>query len=337
MDKVTILGISASHRKNKTTDGMLKECLKSAEMLGPWVKTEFICLMDYTIKPCIACLACLNEIDASGDPYCTLKDDVPKLLKKMLQADGIIAATPIYFGGMSGLLKVFIDRTLPFAHGANTKYRGALEEKVGGALAIGLDPHGGMEVTIDDIHHWYFTHGMTVVGTGYHHPHGCYIGGVIGKAPYSDAEGYKHDTFGMRSVRGLGKNVAEMALVKREGVRLIRSLKEFEVKPEVKRHEEIEIDWDKYYSVMKHFPQIHIGVPGKVASSRNAIDKYLEWNIERKGEKVSETLGEDVGTFLDPEKFKRWLLEDIGLILVSDDEMYRHDPEYFEEYLKTKP
>lgn len=337
MESVKILGISGGHRKNKTTDGMLKECLESAKMLGPWVETDFVRLMDYQIKPCIACLACYTEVDPSGETfYCSVKDDTPKVLKKLLWADGIIAATPVYWGGMTGRLKTFIDRTLGFCHGSSTKFRGALGKKVGGAIAIGWDMHGGMEYTIDDIHHWYLTHDMVVVGAGHHHPHGAYIGGITAKQPYSDEEAYKHDTFGMRSVRGLGKRVTEMALLNREGAKLLKSMKEFEVKPKKEKEGGIEIDWDKYFKIQKHFPTIHIGVPGKIASGKNAIDKFLEWNTTKKDEKLGEVHGEAVGKLIKEKDFKKWMLEDIGLVLLSDEELYQHDPEYFGDYLKSK-
>lgn len=335
METVKILGISGGHRKNKTTDGMLKECLSSAQMLGPWVETEFVRLMDYNIKPCIACLACYTEVDPSGEVFfCSVKDDTAKVLKKMLWADGIIAATPVYWGGMTGRLKTFIDRTLGFCHGSSTKFRGALGKKVGGAIAIGWDTHGGMEYTIDDIHHWYLTHDMVVVGAGHHHPHGAYIGGITSKQPHSEVDAYKYDTFGMRSIRGLGKRVAEMALINREGKKLIKGLEEFNVKPK-KDNGKIQIDWDKYFRIQKHFPTIHVGAPGQIASSKNAIDKFLEWNTTRKDEKVGEVHGEAVGKLIKEENFRKWMFEDIGLVLVSDEELYQHDPEYFGEYLKS--
>lgn len=182
MEKIRILGISGTHRKNQTTDGMLKECLDSAKMLGPWVETEFVRLMDYNIEPCLGCNACFIKLVPSGElPYCARKDDMSQLLKKLLWADGIITATPVYWGGVTGRLKDFMDRTLPFAHGSTTKFKDSLNQKVGGALAIGFDIHGGMELTIDDIHHWYFIHDMIVVGSGHQHPHGGSVG-EIGRA-----------------------------------------------------------------------------------------------------------------------------------------------------------
>ena len=337
MEKVKILGISGTHRKNKTTDRMLMECLDSAKMLGPWVETEFVRVMDYNIKPCIGCFACYTRLDPSGDfYYCSVKDDMPILLKKLLWADGIITASPVYWGGMTGRLKTFIDRTVGFCHGASTKYRGAMGEKVAGAITISWDVHGGLEATIDDIHHWYLAEDMIVVGAGHHHPHGAYFGGMVGKQPHSDEEGFKHDTFGMRSVRGLGKRVAEMALLHREGRELLKKLKEVQVIVEKEKDGGIEIDWDKYFQVQKHFPTIHIGVPGKIASSKKAIEKYIEWNTQKKDEKRGEVFGETVGKMITEDDFKKWMLKDIGMILISDEELYRHDPEYFKEYLKSK-
>jgi len=333
MKKVKILGISGACRKNKTTDGMLRDCLESAEMLGPWVETEFVRLMDYEIKNCRGCCACYNRLSEDGGIYfCVNKDDTHIVLRKMLEADGIIAATPVYWGGMTGRLKTFIDRTLGFCHGSSTKFRGAMGRKVGAALAIGWDTHGGMELTIDDIHHWMFTQDMIVVGAGHHHPHGTYLGGATHKQPYATNDGYKKDIFGMRSVRGTGKRVAEVALMLKQA-ELTLDKDQYKGTVDMEKND-IEIDWDAYFKLSKHFPTIHIGAPHVVASAKRALDKYLEWMTVKKKDRIGESFGDDEGVLLNEKNFKKWMLEDVGLILVSDAEMYRHDPEYFGAFLK---
>ena len=334
MLKVKILGISGACRKNKTTDGMLRNCLEAAEMLGPWVETEFVRLMDYEIKYCRGCCACYNQISKDGKIYyCTQKDDTHIVLKKLLEADGIIAASPVYWGGMTGRLKTFIDRNLGFCHGSSTKFRGALGKKVGAALSVGWDVHGGMEVTIDDIHHWMLTQDMIVVGAGHHHPHGTYLGGATYKQPYSTVDGYKKDTFGMRSVRGTGKRVAEVALMLKQGEFSLE--KGYKSTVDMEKND-IEIDWDAYFKIHKHFPTIHVGAPHVIASGKRAIDKYLEWMTVKQKDRVGETFGDEVGVSLNAKSFKKWMIEDLGMLLLSDTVMYMHDPEFFDEFVKKK-
>lgn len=335
--KIKILGINGSHRKDQNTENMLNDALDSAKMLGPWVETEAVRLLDYNIKYCIACYACYTQLHERGDVfYCTIKDDCHEVLRKMLDADGILVASPVYWGGMSGRLKTFFDRTLGFCHGSSTKVRGALGKKAGGALAIGWDAHGGMEYVIDDIHHWMLTHDMIIVGAGHHHPHGCFVGGAVYKQPVSTPTGYRRDTWGMRSVRGVGKRVAEVALILKEGIDAARKLAESGDIEMAKRKKDgkIEIDWDKFFKVQRHFPTIHIGVPGRIASAERTLDKYVEWMTVRKDEKVGEVFGKDVKKGIDEKEFRKSMLEDHKLILLTDEEMYNHDPEFFEEYLK---
>ena len=67
---------------------------------------ELIRLTDKDIKPCKGCYACL----VNGK--CPLEDDFIAVAKSMAAADAIIIATPTYFIGANGVLKVFLDRCL---------------------------------------------------------------------------------------------------------------------------------------------------------------------------------------------------------------------------------
>ena len=51
-----------------------------------------------------------------SEGVCPLKDDVKEIQDKILEADGIVYASPIYVGHISGLLKNFIDRCFAIAH-----------------------------------------------------------------------------------------------------------------------------------------------------------------------------------------------------------------------------
>jgi multimeric flavodoxin WrbA len=97
-----VLGISTSPRFPSNSDILLRQALAGAESAG--TKTEYICLRDYNIGPCIACNAC------STTGQCRIQDDYQDLLPKILDADRLIFATPIFFMSVCAQAKMLIDR-----------------------------------------------------------------------------------------------------------------------------------------------------------------------------------------------------------------------------------
>jgi len=69
-------------------------------------EAEKISLRDNTIHFCVACDTCQRE-----GGRCVQKDDMAQILEKMISADVIVMATPVYFYSMSGQMKTLIDRT----------------------------------------------------------------------------------------------------------------------------------------------------------------------------------------------------------------------------------
>lgn len=100
--KVTVLGISTSPRLNGNSDLLLRRALGGAESAGAHV--EYVRLCDLKIGPCIECNACY----ATG--ICQVKDDYQQLLQKMLEADRLIFATPVFFMHVCAQAKMLIDR-----------------------------------------------------------------------------------------------------------------------------------------------------------------------------------------------------------------------------------
>ncbi len=100
-----VLIISSSFRKGGNSDLLCDQFQKGAEEAGH--KVEKIRLADKQIKFCLGCGVC------NDTHKCVQKDDMPELLAKMITADVIVLATPVYFYAMSGLLKTFIDRCVP--------------------------------------------------------------------------------------------------------------------------------------------------------------------------------------------------------------------------------
>lgn len=130
-----ILAINGSHRPGKGTASLLQEALDEAAARGADV--ELIELSQLDIGYCVGCNACL------GSPTCALKDDMNLVVEKMLGADGIILASPVYCASVTGRMKTFIDRTRPLHMVAN-----ALKGKVGAAMATAGLPDCGIEDTM---------------------------------------------------------------------------------------------------------------------------------------------------------------------------------------------
>lgn len=97
-----VLGIAGSPRKGGNTETLLDEALFAAYSHG--AQTEKVILSTQKIAPCIGCGSC----EKTGN--CIQKDDMQSLYDKVIAADVIIFASPIYFYSVSAVAKCAIDR-----------------------------------------------------------------------------------------------------------------------------------------------------------------------------------------------------------------------------------
>lgn len=100
-----IVVISTSIRANSNSEALAKSFADGASYAGNEV--EFITLKDKQIVFCKGCLVCQQ----TGN--CVIKDDVKGIMDKVIDADIVVWATPIYYYEMSGQMKVLIDRLNP--------------------------------------------------------------------------------------------------------------------------------------------------------------------------------------------------------------------------------
>ncbi|MBS7247073.1 MAG: flavodoxin family protein [Candidatus Jordarchaeales archaeon] len=122
---MNILAIVGSpHKKWGCTYRLTKRMLDECQSLG--AETEIVLLQDYEINYCRGCGLCLVE----GE--CPQKDDVKLIQGKMMEADGIVMASPVYVFHVTGLMKNFIDRCLPMGH------RPSLHGKYAAAISVYL-------------------------------------------------------------------------------------------------------------------------------------------------------------------------------------------------------
>ncbi len=146
-----VLAINGSHRKGKNTATLLKIVLEEAQSLG--AETELVELVDYNIKPCAGCNQCLRVAKCSVED-----DDMHILVQKLLQADGIVLGSPVYFANVTGLMKIFMDRTR-WLHILSNKLHG----KVGAVVVHAGLRNGGQELTQVMMERFLAIHGIIVV------------------------------------------------------------------------------------------------------------------------------------------------------------------------------
>ncbi|MFI5384194.1 MAG: flavodoxin family protein, partial [Methanosarcina thermophila] len=159
-----------------------------AELEGEGIETEIIQVGGKPIHGCIACMKCFEN----ADKRCAIDNDiVNECIEKMLEADGIILASPTYFADLTPELKALIDRAGFVAKANNEMFR----RKVGAAV-VAVRRAGSIHV-FDSINHFFTISQMIIPGSSYWN-----VGMGL-------AEGdVEKDEEGIRTMQILGQNMA---------------------------------------------------------------------------------------------------------------------------------
>lgn len=99
--------VSATPRKGGNSDILAEEFAKGARNAGHYV--DKVNVKDIDLRFCTGCLACQRTCDAR----CVVNDGMNALYDRVRAADVLAFATPVYYYGMSGQLKTFLDRLNP--------------------------------------------------------------------------------------------------------------------------------------------------------------------------------------------------------------------------------
>jgi len=150
---IHILGVVGSPRVEGNTERVVAEALNAAKEDG--AETELLRLADRDIKPCTACLSCRK----TGE--CPILDDFNPIFEKMVEADGIILSSPVYFSSATPQMKALIDRA-GYLSGAKGR---VFENKVGGAIAVAR--RAGQNFTFAQLLFFFLHQGMIVPGSTY--------------------------------------------------------------------------------------------------------------------------------------------------------------------------
>ena len=105
MKKVFIL--NASPRKNWNTYKMCESFANGVKASG--AEAEIINLYDIDFKGCRSCFSCKLK-GGKNFGRCAYPDGLAPILDEISQADGVVLASPIYFGDVTGVARSLIER-----------------------------------------------------------------------------------------------------------------------------------------------------------------------------------------------------------------------------------
>lgn len=181
-----VVAFNGSPRREGNTAFLINCVLTELEKEG--IETEIVQVGGKLIHGCTACTKCFEKKDMK---CLNNKDIVNGCIEKMIEADGIILASPTYFADLTPELKALIDRA-----GFVAKANGEIFKRKAGAAVVAVRRAGSIHV-FDSINHFFTISQMIIPGSSYWN-----MG--IGLAE-GDVEG---DEEGIRTMQTLGQNMA---------------------------------------------------------------------------------------------------------------------------------
>ena len=181
-----VVAFNGSARKDGNTAILVRQVFCELEKEG--IDTELVQLAGQTIGGCTACGQCFKK----KNRRCVVDDDIAnQCLEKMVEADGIILASPTYFADVSTELKALIDRA-GFVARANDDM---LRRKIGAAV-VAVRRAGSIHA-FDTINHFFLIGQMVIPGSIYWN-----MGFGLAKGDV------KQDEEGLKTMQVLGQNMA---------------------------------------------------------------------------------------------------------------------------------
>lgn len=179
---MNVLVVNGSPKTTGNTALALETVTK--ELVAEGISTELANIGDKAFRGCVGCGKCATK----GDGKCVFDDGANEWIAKMAAADGVLVGSPVYYAGINGTLKCFLDRAF-FAAGSRMRL------KVGaGVVAV---RRAGSSAALDQINKYFSISEMLI-------PTSNYWDMVHGAAP-GEGQG---DAEGLQTMRILGRNMA---------------------------------------------------------------------------------------------------------------------------------
>lgn len=181
-----VVAFNGSPRRKGNTVILIDEMFKILGAEG--IETEMVQLGNKMVHGCTACGLCKEKQDGK----CHIKNDhLNYCIEKMVEADGIIIGSPVYFADVTTEVKALID-----VAGYVTRANGHLLKRKVGAGIVAVR-RGGALPTFDTMNHFFLINEMIVPGSSYWNF-------AIGR----NAGDVLHDEEGMQTIKTLAENMA---------------------------------------------------------------------------------------------------------------------------------
>ncbi|MEI8033150.1 MAG: flavodoxin family protein [Chlorobiaceae bacterium] len=189
-----VIAINGSPRKEGNTFHSLSTVGKELQKSG--IDFEIIHVGGHALRGCMACGTCAKN----QDERCSISSDpLNEWIQKIKPADGLILASPVYYAGIAGTMKCFLDRAF-YVAGANG---GIFRQKVAAAV-VAVRRTGGSS-TFDSLNH-YLTYSEMILATS------TYWNVTHGRAPGE----VEQDGEGVQTMEVLGRNMAWLLKMREE-------------------------------------------------------------------------------------------------------------------------
>ncbi len=180
-----VLAINGSPKNNGNTATAMGVMQKVFEEKN--IEMEIITIGNKEVRGCIGCSRCVKENNCRCEAF---NDVVNEALEKMKDADALLIGSPVYFAGMNGTMKSFLDR---FFYAGNSS--GIFKYKVGAGIAA-VRRSGGSETFFDLMKYLTYAQMMLPTSTYWNVVHGRTPGEML------------KDEEGVQTVQTLADNMA---------------------------------------------------------------------------------------------------------------------------------
>ncbi len=181
-----VIGIVCSPRQGGNTEILVQEALDTIQGLG--AETEIIPVYDKRINFCDGCHSCIKTAT------CHIQDDMQEIYQKLLESDGIIIGTPVYFLNMSGQAKTILDRLSVLSQHQK------LRDKVAGVVIAARRVGAGQVRSL--LYSYLLGNRMFVAGSA--------IGYGLRKGDVREGVGGAYNTSALEEARRLGKSMVSL-------------------------------------------------------------------------------------------------------------------------------